>query len=55
MDYFLPYFACHFGKGYSRGRNIAYIYGSMEGVELEKGKAVEDHKSVEGEERSNLG
>jgi len=27
----------------------------MEGVELEKGKAVEDHGSVEREERSNLG
>lgn len=26
----------------------------MEGVELEKGKAVEDHESVEREERSNL-
>jgi hypothetical protein len=51
-DYSLPYFASHFGKGYSRGRNIAYIYGSIEEVELKKGKAVGDHESVEREERS---
>jgi hypothetical protein len=42
-------------KGIQEVAILPIYSGSMEGVELEKGKAVEDHGSVEREERSNLG